>query len=156
MKRKNIIRFIVLPLLLIIAVTGWYIYNEYNRTYKDTARLKPDYTIQASVLIKEFEDNEQASNKKYWDKIIEVFGTVKEISHDEKGIYTIAIGDTVSRSSVRCSIDSIHSSEAAAVLKGYNVKVKGICAGFNADALLGSDVALVRCVVDSKNIISNN
>jgi len=156
MKYKNLIRFVVLPLLLIIAATAWYIYKEYNRTHKDTASLKSDYSFQAGVFIKEFEDNEQAANKKYWDKVVEVYGTAKEINHDEKGIYTIALGDTVSMSSVRCSIDSIHSHEASVVIKGNNVTVKGICAGFNADALLGSDVVLVRCIVDSKKTISNN
>jgi hypothetical protein len=156
MKRKNILRFIILPLLLIFAAAAVYIYKEYNRTHKDTARLRPDYSLQAGVLIKEFGDNEQASNKKYWDKVIEVNGIVKEVSYDEKGIYTIALGDTASMSSVRCSIDSIHNSGAAAVLKGYDVTVKGICTGYKADELLGSDVILVRCVVDSKKIISNN
>lgn len=156
MKRKNIIRFIVLPLLLIIAVVAWYIYKEYNRMHKDTENLKPDYSLQASILIKEFVDNEQASNKKYWDKVIEVNGIVKEINHDESENYTIALGDTSSMSSVRCNIDSIHSREAGAVLKGYDVTVKGICTGFNADELLGSDVILVRCVVNSKKTIPNN
>jgi hypothetical protein len=156
MKRKQIIKFIVLPLLLIIAVVAWYIYKEYNRTHKDTANLKPDYSLQAGILIKEFVNNEQASNKKYWDKVIEVNGIVKEINHDERENYTIGLGDTASMSSVRCNIDSIHSREAAAVLKGYDVTVKGICAGFNTDELLGSDVILVRCVVNSKKTIPNN
>jgi DNA polymerase II small subunit/DNA polymerase delta subunit B len=156
MKRKNIVQFIVLPLLLVIAASAWYIYKEYNRTHKDTASLKPDYSLQASELIKEFGDNEQASNKKYWDKVIEVYGAVKEISHDEKGIYTIVLGDTAAMSSVRCSIDSTHSTEAVTVLKGNTITVKGICTGFNDDELLGSDVILVRCIVDSPKTISNN
>jgi hypothetical protein len=156
MKRKNILRFIILPLLLVIAAAAWYIYKEYNRSHKDTASLKPDYSLQAADLIKEFTGNEQSSNKKYWDKVIEVYGAVKEISHEEKGIYTIVLGDTTSMSSVRCSIDSIHSSSAASVLEGSHVTVKGICTGFNADELLGSDVILIRCAVDLKKTISNN
>jgi hypothetical protein len=150
MKRKKIIRNVLLSLLVIIAAAAIYIYKEYNRTHKDTARLKADYSLAATDLIKEFETNEQASNKKYWDKIIKVEGIVKEVVKDDKGFYSLALGDTSSLSSVRCSIDSVHSNGAASVKKGSFIAVKGICSGFNADEMLGSDVILVRSVVDSK------
>ena len=149
MKRKKIIRYIVLPLLVVIAAVAFYIYKEYNRSHKDTAKLKPDYSVAAADLVKEFETNEQASNKKYWDKVIKVEGMVKDLTKDDRGFYSIVLGDTLVMSSVRCSIDSLHSNEAALVKKGSVIAVKGICSGFNADELLGSDVILVRSVVDS-------
>jgi tRNA_anti-like len=151
MKRKKIIRYVVLPLLLILAAAAFYIYKEYNRTHKDTAKIKPDYAVSAIELVKEFETNEQVSNKKYWDKVIRVEGMVKELAKDDKGFYSIILGDTASMSSVRCSVDSVHSNEAAAVKQGSIIAVKGICSGFNADEMLGSDVILVRSVVDKKN-----
>ncbi len=150
MKRKNIFRFIILPLLVILAAAAGYIYKEYNRTHKDTANLKPDYSVTATGLISEFETSEQASNKKYWDKVLRVEGVIKELNQDEKGFYSIVIGDTASMSAVRCTVDSIHSQEAAILKKGSTVAVKGICTGFNSDELLGSDVILVRTVVDKK------
>lgn len=151
MKKKKIIRFVVLPLLLIIAAAAVYVYKEYNRTHKDTARLKPDFTIAATALLKEFESDEQSSNKKYWDKVIRVSGTIRDLVQDEKGFYSIVLGDSSSMSSVRCSVDSNHSAEAALLRKGTGVTVKGICSGYNADELLGSDVILVRTVVDQKD-----
>ncbi|MBL7748523.1 MAG: hypothetical protein JNM19_13900, partial [Chitinophagaceae bacterium] len=117
MKRKNIIRYIVLPLLLVLGLAALYINREYNRTHKDTVRLKPDYSVTATALLNEFSSNEQLSNKKYWDKVIRVEGMIKELSRDEKGFYSIALGDTTSMSSVRCNIDSAHSSEAISVQK---------------------------------------
>lgn len=150
MKRKNILKFIVLPLLLILAAVAFYIYKEYNRTHKDTAKLKPDYTLEATQLMKEFKEDEKASGTKYWDKIVKVNGFVKEVLKDDKGFYTVVLGDTASMSSVRCSIDSVHSSEATKVQQGSIIAIKGICSGFNADEMLGSDVILVRSVVDSK------
>ena len=68
MKRKKIILYVLLSLLLVVAAAAIYIYIEYNRTHKDTSRLKADYSLAATDLVKEFETNEQASNKKYWDK----------------------------------------------------------------------------------------
>ncbi len=150
MKRKKIIRYILISLLIVIAAAAFYIYKEYNRTHKDTALLKPDYSFTASNLIKEFETDEPASNKKFWNKVIRVEGMVKDVIKDDKGFYTLALGDTASMSSVRCSIDSVHSNEVAIIKKGSAVAVKGICSGFNADELLGSDVILVRSVVDHK------
>jgi hypothetical protein len=150
MKRKNILRYILLPLLLILGAAAIYIYKEYNRTHKDTAKLKPDYSLTVSNLLKEFEANEKSSDTKYWDKVIRVEGMVKELTRDDKGFYSIILGDTASMSSVRCSVDSVHSSEAAVVKPGSIIAVKGICSGFNADEMLGSDVILVRSVVDIK------
>lgn len=150
MRRKKITRYILLSLLVIIAAVALYIYTEYNRANKDTAKLKPDYSLVAADLVKEFEGNEEASNKKYWDKVIKVEGMVKELLRDDRGFYSVVLGDTSSMSSVRCSIDSTHTNEAAAVKKGSIITVKGICSGFNADEMLGSDVILVRSVIDSK------
>lgn len=150
MKRKKIIRYVVLPLLLILAAAAIYIYKEYNRAHKDTAKLKPDYSMAATDLVKEFEAREQASNKKYLDKVIRVEGMVKELVRDDRGFYSIVLGDTSSMSSVRCSIDSIHSTEVTTVQRGNIISLKGICSGFNADEMLGSDVLLVRSAVDIK------
>lgn len=150
MKRKFFFRYVILPLLVVMAAAAVYIYREYNRTHKDTAKLKPDYTVSATGLIKEFETSEQAANKKYWDKVLRVEGMIKELSKDDKGFYSIILGDTASMSSVRCSVDSMHTAEAAPLKKGSVVTVKGICTGFNSDELLGSDVILVRSVVDNK------
>jgi tRNA_anti-like len=150
MKKKRIILYILLTAILVLAVLAVYIYKEYNRTYEDTAAIKPDYSLSATSLLKEFEIDEPASNKKYWDKVILVDGMVKDRVKDDRGLYSVILGDTASMSSVRCSMDSIHNSEAAAVKKGDRLALKGICTGFNADEMLGSDVILVRCVAYSK------
>lgn len=156
MKKRNKILLILGLILLVAAVGALYIYKEYNRTHKDTADLKPDYALSATQLIQEFETTEQTSNKKYWDKIIEAAGIVKDISKDDRGFYSVVLGDTSSMSSVRCSMDSVHNEEAAVLKKGSSVSLRGICSGFNADELLGSDVILVRCVVISKNKLIKN
>jgi len=150
MKWKKVIGYILLAVLLLSAVFAAYIYKEYNRTHEDTAAIRPDYSLTAVSLLKEFEMDEPASNKKYWDKVILVDGMVKDLAKDDRGRYSIILGDTASMSSVRCSMDSIHNNEVATVKKGNRLAMKGICTGFNADEMLGSDVILVRCAVYSK------
>jgi hypothetical protein len=146
-KRKKILALSVVVLVL-AGIAAWYIYSEYNRVHKDTADLEPDYSISAIQLINEFESDEHASNKKYWNKVIRVKGIVKEVRPDNSGLYSVVLGDTSSMSSVRCNMDSAHNSGATAIQKGTETVMKGICTGFNSDELLGSDVILVRSVVD--------
>lgn len=150
MKRKKIIRYILLFLLVIGAIAAIYIYKEYNRKHKDTAKVKADYSLSAINLITEFAGNEKTSGEKYMDKVLRVEGMIKDIIKDEKGFYTILLGDTASMSSVKCSIDSTHTNEAVNLVKGSMLAVKGVCTGYTADELLGADVVLVRSVVDTK------
>ena len=149
MKRKNTGIYFAAPLIMIIMV-ALYFYKEYNRTNKDTAGLRPDYTVPASSIIKDFETDDSLAGKKYTDKIILAEGIVKDILKDDRGFYSVMLGDTTSLSSVKCSMDSTYNLEVKGLQKGAKATVKGVCAGFNADELLGSDVILVRCVIDKK------
>jgi hypothetical protein len=147
MKRNKIWRFMIILLIIIVAAL-LYLYKEYNRTNKDTAGLTPDYTVPASSIIKEFETDESLAGRKYTDKIILAHGFIKDLLKDDRGFYSVMLGDTTSMSSVKCSMDSIYNEMALTLQKGTYATVKGVCAGFNADELLGSDVILVRCVID--------
>ncbi|MBL0152112.1 MAG: hypothetical protein IPP93_00945 [Chitinophagaceae bacterium] len=148
MRKKKIIWRIAGVAVLVLAGVGFYFYKEFYRTHKDTAKIKPAYTVQATALISEFEKNEAASNSKYWDKVLKVEGMVKELIKDEAGFYSVVLGDTSSLSSVRLSMDSVHNQEAAGLKRGETIAMKGICSGFNPDEMLGSDVILVRSVLD--------
>lgn len=140
--------YILLLFVIVIALAGMYVFKEYNRKHEDTAELKASYTVSAADIIKDFETAQELAAKKYNDKIIMTSGFIKDILKDARGFYLIMLGDTTSMSSVKCSMDSVHNSEAATLQKGTFTTVKGVCAGFNADELLGSDVILVRCMID--------
>ena len=144
-------RSIWLFVIIVIAGAVIYGYREYTRTNKDMTDSKPDHTINASNLVEDFESKEADATKKYNGKVVEVNGPVKTVEKDEKGYYTVILGDTSSLSSVRCSMDTVHQSNAAGLPEGASVIVRGICTGFNKDDLgLGSDVIMNRCVLISK------
>jgi len=134
-----------------VAIIGgaWFGYNEYNRKVKDLADVKAQITMQTNDLINAFEKDEKTANAQYLDKIIAVKGNIKTIEKDDRGNYSIVLGDNSSMSSVRCSMDSVHAREVISIKEGTEVVVKGACTGFNADELLGSDVILNRCVLES-------
>jgi tRNA_anti-like len=142
-------------ILLAVAAGAFYGYKQYTRTNKDLAKVKADVTITADTLITEYSTNDSVANKKYLGKIVEVTGNVKKIEKDEKGYYTVVLGDTASLSSVRCSMDSVHQQDAARLAVGSSAILRGACTGFKKNELmgedLGSDVELNRCAVIEKN-----
>jgi hypothetical protein len=148
MTRKQV--FISLPILL-VAFAGWYAYSQYTRKNKDLVQVKADVQMTSTELISSFESNEKMANDKFLDKIISVRGTIKGIDKDDKGYYTVILGEENSMSSVRCSMDSAHQKQMVALKPNSNITIKGACTGFNSDELLGSDVILNRAVVVESN-----
>jgi hypothetical protein len=146
MKKKKLIILAILAFAL--AGGGWYAYSEYSRKVKDLANVKADLRINATELVAAFEKNETGANTIYLDKVIAVRGTVKSVEKNDRGHYTVILGESGSASAVRCSMDSTHQQDISVIPAGSLVTIKGACTGFNADELLGSDVILNRCVLD--------
>jgi hypothetical protein len=148
LSRKKIIGLII---LLVIAGGAYYGYKQYNRQNKDYQNVQPDFILPANGLIGEYETNDSAAAQKYNGRDVEVSGVVKNIEKDEKGFYTIILGESTSLSSVRCSMDTTHQQDAAQLSKGSSATMRGLCTGFNKDEMgLGSDVILNRCVIITK------
>ena len=144
-------------LLLVVMVVaaimaGVYTCREFNRKNANVASLKPAYEVQASDLIKEFNENDSNATKKYLGKIVTVKGQIKKINHDEEGYYTIFLGDSAGLSSVLCAMDTTHRVDAANLNQTSSVSVKGYFIGYEKDetGLLGSDVKLNRCVIEKQ------
>ncbi|MFT3844669.1 MAG: hypothetical protein QM725_06430 [Lacibacter sp.] len=148
MKRKQIISYTILALLIIGIAGGIYGYKEFNRTNKSLTDSKPEFEIKITELIKEFASDEKTATAKYSGKILQVEGQVKKVDQDEKGFFTVVLGDTSSMSSVRCSIDSLLSADVSSIKLNAPVLLKGICTGYIADDLgIGADVILNRCAI---------
>ena len=141
-------KYILIAIAVFVGLGVWQGLKEYNRQNVDLSNVKADIKISAVNLIHEYETNDSSSNHKYLGKIVEVDGNIKEIKSDEKGFYTIVLGDTSGLSSVRCSMDSTHQKDASKLVAGSSTVIRGSCTGFNKDELgLGSDVILNRCVI---------
>ena len=141
---------ILLAALLAISAAAIYIYREYNRTNVNISAVTSAFTVSAPELIMAFAGDDSVASKKYIGKIISIEGVVKTVDKDDRGYYTLSLGDTSSPSSVRCSIDSMYTNRAASIKAGMNVMVKGNCTGYNEDELLGLDIIVNRCVIEEK------
>lgn len=151
MKLKSSIVYAIILILVVAVFGGFYIYKEYNRTNKNLADVKPDFSVLAINLLSEFITNDSIATQKYLGKIVEVDGIIKEITRDENGSFSISIGDTLSMSSVRCRLDSSENEKVSFLKRGAVLLIKGSCTGFMADEFgIGSDVLLDRCVLPAK------
>ena len=139
-------KIIWIVLILVIAVGGWYAYNEYNRKNEDLSSEKPAASLKATELIAAFSSDTASANRQYTDKIVEVSGQVKSVAKEENPV-VVSLGDAGEMSSVQCSMDSAYATEYASVKEGAVIRVKGMVTGFQTEEILGTDVKMNRCVI---------
>jgi tRNA_anti-like len=120
-------KLLVTGIILLLAGVGiyWYIATE---KFADTKDRKAAYTVNALDFIHEFEQNNEAANKKYTDKIITVNGTVSEIEAADTTM-NIKFIDTTSGSYAIFAFQEQHLDEAKSVKAGDSISVKGSCSG---------------------------
>lgn len=114
----------LLVLLLIIAAVGFYALNMSGDSVENKVA---DHTITASALYAEYSANENASNKKYIGKTIEITGSISELSEDQEGATVLMFTAPGAMEGVMCTLDKDEQSTALAV--GQQVKLKGQCTG---------------------------
>lgn len=135
MNKKTII---VLSVVIIVLLAGVFVYMTYNKPHKSVNDV--DFSMDATLLVAEFEQDEAAANTKYLDKVVEVKGTVKEVMKSDNSI-TLLLGEADAMSSVSCSLSAGAAKDAGDVKAGDEVTIRGICSGM----LL--DVALANCEI---------
>ena len=140
MKSKNI-KYLVIGFCFIAIALGIYTYKEYNRKAPDLSNTKAIENTTAKALIAVYSNEEDAANKKYLGKVIEVSGDILEVTNLQDTAFTILLGDTADISRVSCTIDKNHIADAKKYNIGSSVKVKGICTGYLMD------VELNRCLI---------
>ena len=115
----------LLVALLAGAVVIWYFFT---LKFSDTSGLKPDYSLPARELIKEFQHNDSLANRKYAEKIILVRGVVTEIEAADTTV-NIKMADTVSGAYIIFSFQQQHLPEARKIKEGDSIAIKGSCSG---------------------------
>jgi hypothetical protein len=145
-------RRIIIILFLVTAIVGtWKGLALYNEKNPDLGATKADVEISAKDLVQAYESSDSIADIRLLGKIVEVNGPVKKVEQDEKGYYTVVLGDTASSTSIRCSMDTAHNADASKLKPGSSTVVRGNCAGFSKDEFgLGSDVILNRCAIINK------
>ena len=123
--------------LLILSLAGagiaWYIFTE---EFTDTAKQKPDFSINAMDFIKEFQQNNSLANKKYIEKVVAVNGIVSAIEAADTTA-NIKFVDTATGNYIIFAFQQQHLADAKKLQQGQQVSIKGSCSGGTYSQILG-------------------
>ena len=89
--------------------------------------------ISADSLTAAYQNNEQAANKLYLNKAVEVSGTILAINKDQAGHTNLLIGKADAFSNVSATLKS---AEAITKKVGEPATVKGVCTGYLSDVII--------------------
>jgi hypothetical protein len=138
MKKNLKIALIVISIMVLGgAVVGFYLYN---LKPKDLGKVKPDFVLTSSDLLKSFEENEAAAGARYINKIIEVSGEISSVERGENNSMNIALKTNSSSSSIICTFPSL--ADAGKYKEGSQITIRGECSGYLMDILLNNCVAV--------------
>lgn len=140
MKKK----YIWTTIIVLLAIGVYYGYTQYNRENPDLSEAKADVTVTAKELTAKYNENEEAGNILYLNKVLQVSGTLASIEKDESGAVTLMLEGNDMLSSVSAQLDARRLADTNLVKRGQSVTVNGICTG------VLSDVVLIRCAVENK------
>jgi len=108
----------------------------FNKKHPDTAKVKPDYILTATVLQKDFENNETAASSKYINKILEVTGTIVLVTPGDSTNTNISLKTGNDISNVICTFRKL--ADPSKLVPGDNITLRGECSGFLMDVLLNN------------------
>jgi len=138
-----------LKIFLIIAAVGLVtglstVYYVFNKPHRDVAGELPSFTLEAKAFYDEYNNNEEASNQKFGDKVIQVSGEIVELTKND---YQVSIVLNDAMEGVSCALDSLTIDENKLLISELKVNdkitLKGKCDGF--DMIMG--IVLTRCFI---------
>jgi tRNA_anti-like/YceI-like domain len=143
-KNKKAILLSTIAAIAITAVNVWYFVKYEPEANRRDVTNEKALTNTAAALIQEFQTNEDAANKKYNNKAVEVSGEVEKIETDASGT-NVFLKTGIEGTGISCRL-----KEKQNVATGSTITVKGILNGF----ILG-EIQLNEAVVTAGAIAGN-
>jgi len=125
----------LLIILLVITITGIYGVYLFNKKPVDTRDQNANFEISAADLVKEFSANEEASSKKYVDKILIVTGEIKEINMSASTLFLDGSDPLIT---ITCSFYTDGNDQLKKLKPGDVIEVKGKCTGKLIDIVMNN------------------
>jgi len=153
MKKSGNLKKIIIAVLVLLAVGAVSAYFFLNQSHRDVQAQKADYSYEASSLVTEYLTDAATANDKFLDaegesKIIEIKGTVAEISTDYNDQKVILLKNADDKAGVSCTFTKETEASVAGVTVGQKIKVKGVIrsgASYDEDLELYENVILEKC-----------
>ena len=131
--------------IIIIVLTGAMAYGLYlwNKPAKSAASEEVFATTDAASIYQEFYNNPEESAKKYLNKNLQINGVVESFSQDSTGSKCV-----MATGSMDMGVVSVTFLENNATLEiGQSIVIRGLCAGYLADDLMGGNLQLNQAVL---------
>lgn len=138
-KTKKIILIIVTAIIVVIAITGYVMWNKPHKNIKDADAVK----ITAVDLYNIFITDSAKAKSLYADKILLVSGEVNQVSLNQQAQQIILIKTAVTGAFINCTMEE----KTIGFKAGDHIIIKGVCSGYiNGDVDMGlpGDVFLIR------------
>lgn len=119
-------KLVIIVVVIIIGIAGWYGYKLYTGQTPDLGNQKPDMVVNAKELVAAFNKDTSSARKLYTDKLLEINGNVKSI--DTSG--AIVLGDDGDPSVVTVSLDRRHINDYKKLTVGSPAIIQGKYVGY--------------------------
>jgi len=157
MTKKRILKISLIVIGIALLIGGSVAYYMFNMPHRDVQKAKTDYTLKSSDIVKEYLSNADLANEKYLDsegdsKIIEVTGTIYEISEDFINNKVLILKSVSDKAGVSCTFSTETNSNVSKLKIGDEVTIKGVIrsgASFDSDLDMYEDVIMEKCDVVS-------
>lgn len=120
-------------IILVGAAAGYYYVFVYSKNKKFDMENAESISIDATALVKSFQDNEANANQLYLDKVLLIKGSVGSTAKTQAGENTITLSSEDPFSSVLATLDS---TESKTTKVGDTLLLKGFCKGFLSDVVI--------------------
>lgn len=128
-------RNLLIALLAVALIGGVVAYKMYNKPHRDIDSEKAVATLSADALFDAYDADEAAANASYLDQVVEVSGTVDEVTEDAEGnTVVILMAENAMMGGVSATIDP--SVENLTIAAGESIKLKGRCTGMLMDVVM--------------------
>jgi len=124
---------IIIPLVVLAFILFGVGFYMYNKPVESLDNKQADVVVTADQLVADYESNEQTANEKYLGKVVQVSGTVAEVTTEE-GKNKIHLETSNPISMVITELDEGNSVEG--LKPGEQATVKGMCSGYLSDVIL--------------------
>lgn len=138
MKKFKIILVIIVLLGIVGAVVAYF---QFNKPHRDASTEKVTHALSASELFNAFDTDEQAAMKEYGNQLLEVSGTIREVTAGSESNPMLILESDNPIFGIKCMFEGPLEKE---INTGQSVIVKGFCSGINGD------VELTRCAIELK------
>ena len=140
---KKTLKIVLVVVLIGACIGGFIAYKMWNKPFDDVTEME-GLKVNADVLYKAFESNEQTANTTYVGKVVEVTGTVGDIETSDSIARVMITFPDAMNGAVRVTLDSRHLADAKAVKTGDQATFKGFCNGFLMDVEVKDGVLMKK------------